>query len=416
MNPNDLHPSALLGIDQDWVAQARALTPLLDAAAPRIDAARALPPDVLDALFKAKMFRMLLPRSQGGAELDLPTFFNVICAIAEGDASAAWSVAQSNGCAMSAAYMAPEAAREVFSDARAVLAWGFPNGRCVAAPVEGGWNITGIWGFGSGSRHATWVGGHCQVLHASGAVVKNADGAAIERTALFPRDAVTITDAGWNVLGLRGTGSDTYTVTDMFVPAQHCIVPRAVGRDQQQPSDAMINVESERRESGALYRFSPTIVYQAGFSAVAYGLARAMLNSFIQLASQKTPSGAPQLLRDNHVIQARVAASEARLASMRAWLMQSLRESWDGCVATGQHAFEHRMTMRLASTYAIRELSQVVRDAYDDAGATAIFESHPFERRLRDMHAVTQQIQSNPMHLQTVGQHYLGMKASTRFV
>ena len=72
--------------------------------------------------------------------------------------------------------------------------------------------------------------------------------------------------------------------------------------------------------------------------------------------------------------------------------------------------------MRLASTYAIGEAARVVEDAYADAGATAIFESNPFERRLRDMHAVTQQIQSNPMHLQTVGQHYLGMQASTRFI
>ena len=416
MNPKDLHPAAVTGLDQDWAAIARALTPQLDAAAARIDAAKALPAGIVDALHDAKMFRLLLPRSQGGAELDLPTFFNVICAIAEGDASAAWSVAQSNGCAMSAAYMAPPAAREVFGDARAVLAWGFPAGRCVVAPVDGGWRATGIWGFGSGSRHATWLGGHCQVLDANCAVLKNAGGQPVERTALFPRDAVTITDAGWNVLGLRGTGSDTYTVKDLFVPTEHCIVARAVGRDQQQAADAVIDIEAERRETGPLYRFSPTIVYQAGFSAVACGLARAMLNSFIKLANQKAPSGAPALLRDNSVIQARVANSEARLAAMRAWLMQSLRESWDGCVATGAHAFEHRMTMRLASTYAIRELRQVVQDAYDDAGATAIFESHPFERRLRDMLAVTQQIQSNPMHLQTVGQHYLGMKASTRFV
>ena len=416
MNPNDLSPAAITGVDQDWLLHARKLTPLLDAAAPRIDAAKALPPEILAALFDAKMFRMLLPRSHGGAELDLPAFFNVICAIAEGDASAAWSVAQSNGCAMSAAYMEPPAARELFADPRAVLSWGFPAGRCVATPVEGGWNVSGTWGFGSGSRHSTWLGGHCQLLDASGAPLKHADGQAVERTALFPRDAVTITDAGWNVLGLRGTGSDTYAVNQLFVPAKYCVVPRAVGRDQQRPADAVIDVESERRETGPLYRFSPTVVYQAGFSAVALGLARAMLNSFIALAGQKTPSGAPSLLRDNSVIQARVAASEARIASMRAWLMQSLRESWDGCVATGQHAFEHRMTMRLASTYAIRELRQVVEDAYDDAGATAIFESHPFERRLRDMHAVTQQIQSNPMHLQTVGQHYLGMKASTRFV
>ena len=416
MNPKDLHPAAVTGLDQDWAAIARALTPQLDAAAARIDAAKALPAGIVDALHDAKMFRLLLPRSQGGAELDLPAFFNVICAIAEGDASAAWSVAQSNGCAMSAAYMAPPAAREVFGDARAVLAWGFPAGRCVVPPVDGGWRVTGIWGFGSGSRHATWLGGHCQVLDANCAVLKNAGGQPVERTALFPRDAVTITDAGWNVLGLRGTGSDTYTVKDLFVPAEHCIVARAVGRDQQQAADAVIDIEAERRETGPLYRFSPTIVYQAGFSAVACGLARAMLDSFIKLANQKAPSGAPALLRDNSVIQARVANSEARLAAMRAWLMQSLRESWDGCVATGAHAFEHRMTMRLASTYAIRELRQVVQDAYDDAGATAIFESHPFERRLRDMLAVTQQIQSNPMHLQTVGQHYLGMKASTRFV
>ena len=416
MNPKDLHTGAIAAIDQDWVAQARRLTALLDAAGPRIDADKCVPPEVLDALHQAQMFRMLLPRSQGGAELDLPTFFQVILALAEGDASVAWSVAQSCACSMSAAYMEPGAAAELFGNPRAVLAWGFPQGPCRAVAVAGGWRVSGTWGFGSGSRHSTWLGGHCQLLDANGAPLKHADGQAVERTALFPRDAVTITDAGWNVLGLRGTGSDTYAVNQLFVPAKYCVVPRAVGRDQQRPADAVIDVESERRETGPLYRFSPTVVYQAGFSAVALGLARAMLNSFIALAGQKTPSGAPSLLRDNSVIQARVAASEARIASMRAWLTQSLRESWDGCVATGQHAFEHRMTMRLASTYAIRELRQVVEDAYDDAGATAIFENHPFERRLRDMHAVTQQIQSNPMHLQTVGQHYLGMKASTRFV
>lgn len=420
MNPNDLPTAASIDPDQlaslDWRAKARALTPLLAAAAPRIDAAKALPADVQDALFDAKMFRMLLPLSQGGAELDLPTFFEVICAIAEGDASAAWSVAQSNGCAMSAAYLAPDAAREVFGNPRAVLSWGYPAGPCQMRPVEGGWSVSGSWGFGSGSRHSTWVGGHCQVQDANGVVQKNAEGVAHERTALIPRAAITLTDAEWAVIGLRGTGSDSYAVKDRFVPASLCIVPRAVGRDQQQAADAVIDVESERREAGTLYRFSPTIVYQAGFSAVAFGIARAMLNSFITLASQKTPSLGNQLLRDNSVIQTRVANSEARLASMRAWLLQSLRESWQRCAATGVHAFDDRVTMRLASTYAIRELRQVAQDAYDDAGATAIFETHPFERRMRDMLAVTQQIQANPLHLQTAGQHYLGMKVSTRFI
>ena len=416
LNPKDLATSAAAGLDQDWVASARALTPLLDAAAPRIDAAKGLPPDILDALFDAKMFRMLLPRSLGGAELDLPTFFEVVQAIAEGDASAAWSVAQSNACAMSAAYMEPAAAHELFADPRAVLSWGFPQGKCTLMPVDGGWKVSGTWGFGSGSRHSTWLGGHCVVVDAKGEVQKHANGQPVERTALFPRSAVTIVDDQWAVLGLRGTGSDTYAVKEWFVPSEFCVVPRAVGRDQQQPPDAVPDVETERREPGTLYRFSPTMMYQAGFSAVAFGIARAILDSFIKLANEKTPSGAPSMLRDSSVIQARVAASEARLASMRVWLAHSIRESWEGCVASGQHGFNDRVTMRLASTFAIREVRQVVQDAYDDAGATAIFEMHPFERRLRDMNAVTQQIQSNPMHLQTVGQHYLGMKVSTRFI
>ena len=416
MNPKDLHSGTVAAINQDWVGAARRLTPLLDAAGPRIDADKCVPPEVLDALHQAQMFRMLLPRSLGGAELDLPTFFQVILALAEGDASVAWSVAQSCACSMSAAYMDPGAAAELFGNPRAVLAWGFPQGPSRAVAVDGGWRVSGTWGFGSGSRHATWLGGHCQVHDADGALRKKADGTAAERTALFPRSAVDIVDGKWNVIGLRGTGSDTYAVTDLFVPAEHCVVPRAVGRDLQRPQDALPDVETERCEAGPLYRFSPTTMYQAGFSAVAQGLARAMLDSFVALASEKTPSGTGVMLRDNPIIQNRVAISTARLAAMHAWLTQSVSESWDTCVATGKHAFEHRMTMRLASTYAIHEAAKVVEDAYADAGATAIFECNPFERRLRDMHAVTQQVQANPMHLQTAGQYYLGMKPSTRFI
>ena len=403
-------------INQDWIAKARALTPILDVAGPRIDANKSLPIEILDALFEAKMFRMLLPRSQGGAELDLPTFFQVMLAIAQGDASAAWSVAQSNGCAFSAAYMEPSAAREVFCSTRAVLAWGFPAGVCAITKVDGGWRASGTWGFGSGSRHASWLGGHSQVCDGNGTPLKNSAGQAIARTVLIPRESVTIVDDEWEVIGLRGTGSDTYAVKDLFVPDRFCIVARGVGRDQQHAADAATGDEPERREQGPLYRFSPTIVYQSGFCAVALGLARAMLDSFVILAQQKTPSGGGPLLRDNALVQEHVAVSQARIASMTAWIMQSLRESWDGCVLTGRHSFDHRATMRLASTYAIREASKVVEQVYSDAGATAIFKSQPFERRLRDMHAVAQQVQANAAHLQTAGQYYLGIKPNARFM
>ena len=396
---------------------ARALIPLLAAAAPRIEEARALPADVLDALHEAGIFRMLLPRSLGGAELDMASFFQAACAIAEGDASAAWCVVQNSGCSMSAAYLSPEAAREIFGSPRSVLAWGFPAGApCLAVPVDGGWKVTGSWGFASGNRHSSWLGGHCQVTDAGGTPLRHAGGGPVERTMLFPRASAAIRDDLWNVIGLRGTGSDSYSVSGLFVPAAHAIVPRATGRDQQQTGDEPTQAEPERREIGTLYKFTGTNVYQCGFAGVALGIARASLDAFIALAKKKAPAASLVPLRDDHWVQSRVSISEARLRSARAWLLLLLREMWDACEASGRISYEHRVQLRLASTYAIHEARQVVEDAYADAGATAIFESNPFERRLRDMHAVSQQLQSSSAHFQTVGQYYLGMTPNVRFI
>ena len=402
MNPTDV-------FSQDWIARARAMTPVLDAAAPRIEAARALPADVLDALHAAKLFRMLLPRSLDGAELDLATFFQVVCALAEGDASTAWCVVQNSGCSLAAAYLASDAARDLFGDSRSVLAWGFPAGaQCRAVAVKGGWKVNGSWGFGSGNRHSSWLGGHCQLAHAAGE--------AGERTMLFPRSSASVQEDSWNVVGLRGTGSDTYSVTDLYVPAEHSIVVRAIGRDQQQGADAPFGVEPERREQGALYRFTATNVYQCGFAAVGLGIARAMLDAFTALAKKKTPPGGQLALRDDHWIQSRIALSEARLGSAHAWLLQILHDMWAQCTASGRIGFENRIRLRLASTYAIHEAREVVETCYADAGATAIFEAGPFERRLRDMHAVAQQIQASAAHYQSVGQHYLGLKPNLRYL
>jgi len=400
---------------QDWIAKARALTPVLAAAAPRIEEARELPGDVLDALHGAKLFRMLLPRSIGGAELDLGSFFQVIGAIAEGDASAAWCMVQNSGCSLSAAYMAPADAKHVFGDARAVLAWGFPAGPCRAVPVAGGWKVTGTWGFGSGNRHSTWLGGHCQLSDESGKLLSDAAGEPVDRTMLFPRSAATIKDDSWNVVGLRGTGSDTYSVSGLFVPAGQAVVARATGRDQV-GVDAGGLTEPERRETGILYRFTATNVYQCGFAAVGLGLARAMLDAFVALAAKKTPQGTSTPLRDSQWIQSRIAISEARLGAARAWILQILRDMRDECTAGGYISFEQRIRLRLAATHAIQQAREVVEASYADAGATAIFESGPFERRLRDMHAVSQQIQASTVHYQSVGQYYLGLTPNLRFI
>jgi len=400
----------------DWVARARALRPLLEAAAPRIEAACALPPDVLDALHAQKMFRMLLPRSLDGGEVEPATFFKAICELAAGDASTAWCIVQNSGCSTSAAYLSTEAAREIFGDPRAVLAWGFPFGQCLAVPVEGGWKVNGTWGFGSGNRHSSWLGGHCVQADAAGVPRKHDDGRPMDRTMLFPRSQATIKGDGWDVIGLRGTGSDTYLVKDLFVPAGHGIVARATGRDQYFPDARPDLVETERREKGILYRFTATNAYQCGFAGVSLGIARATLDAFIALATRKTSASSPVALRDDQWIQSRVATAEAGISSSRAWILQVLRDMWEEAAGKGRISFDQRIKLRLAATYAIHQARDVVETVYADAGATAIFQNNPYERRLRDIHAAAQQVQGSAAHFQSVGQYFLGGKPNLRFI
>src|SRR5579863_51522 len=152
----------------DYFARVRALTPLLAAAVEEIERERQLPPPLVSALKEAGLFRMLLPRDYGGGEVAPPLYAQVIEAIAAIDASTAWCLGQNSGCTMAAAYLAPEVATEIFGgEPHGVLAWGAgPNAR--AATVEGGWRVSGAWGFASGSRHATWLGGNCAIHDASG--------------------------------------------------------------------------------------------------------------------------------------------------------------------------------------------------------------------------------------------------------
>jgi alkylation response protein AidB-like acyl-CoA dehydrogenase len=202
-------------------------------------------------------------------------------------------------------------------------------------------------------------------------------------------------------VGLRGTGSDQYSVDDLFVPAAFC-----VARD-----DA-----SARHQPGLLYNFSSLQLYASGFAAVAMGIGRATIDAFVELARDKIPRGGKRTLRDDNVVQAQVAQSEARLRAARAHLYRALADITDRVAARGHLSLDERMKIRLAATFAIHEAMAIVDTLYHAAGATAIFAANPFERRLRDMHAVAQQLQGRQQHFQTVGQHLLGIAADTAWL
>jgi alkylation response protein AidB-like acyl-CoA dehydrogenase len=219
-----------------------------------------------------------------------------------------------------------------------------------------------------------------------------------------------IRDDLWEVMGLCGTGSDSYSVTNLFVPTEYSVVPRAIARDQQLAEGVRGEPDPERRESGTLYRCSSQAVFQVGLSSVAIGIARAVLDHFIDLAKKKNPSSAIHPLRDDTWIHARIAQADAKISAAQAWLLRLLEGGWEECERSGEISFPTRVKIRTACTYQITESREAVDMIFLEAGATAIFKNNPFERRLRDMHTVSQQVQGNIARMQSVGQYYLGMK------
>jgi alkylation response protein AidB-like acyl-CoA dehydrogenase len=239
------------------------------------------------------------------------------------------------------------------------------------------------------------MGGHVQREEHDGPV---------ERSMLFPRAQAMIT-ADWNVVGLRGTGSDTYEVRELFVPAAFSVVRLRT---------------AERREQGPLYRFNTTHLYAAGFASAALGVARAMLDAFLDQATSKAPRATGRVQRESTAVQREVGRAEGRLGAARAFLHAVLGEAWAEAQAAvesgGEISMDARMRIRLATTFASQEARAVSEFAYAEAGAGAIFEAGPFERRMRDMHAICQQVQAHVTHFETYGAWRMGLPPAPRFV
>jgi alkylation response protein AidB-like acyl-CoA dehydrogenase len=377
----------------DVLAAAVGLAPRIAAAGDAIERERRLPPALVAALAEGGIFRMLVPRSVGGGEAEPATFAQVVETIGAADGSTAWCVSQGAVSATIAAFLPPDVAREIFGQPGAIMAQGVAQ-RPRAIAVPGGFRVTGEWSFGSGCRHATWLNAVSPVYLEDGTPRRLADGAHEGRAMLFPAAEAEIRDT-WKVSGLRGTGSDTYAIEALFIPEERTV---------PQPRDG------HRREPGPLYSFSTGLLFATGFASVALGIARGALDAYEALAGAKQPRAHATVLRESPLEQARVARAEATLRSARAFLHESIAAAWETAARGDELPVEQKVLLRLAATSAIRQAGEVTDTAYHAAGATAVFESNPFERRFRDANAVTQQFQGSEVHFPATGRYFLGLE------
>ena len=208
---------------------------------------------------------------------------------------------------------------------------------------------------------------------------------------LFPTAQANRLD-NWNPVGLRGTASESYTVDEVFVS-------EAFTSTREYPE--------LRREAGPLYAIPQQGLYAVGVAGVATGIARAMLEAFRALAMEKTPRGRPRMATDP-LVQSEYTKAVAKLGAADAFVLASLADVYAGAGETGAISFEERARVRLCCTNAIQSSIEVGNWVQHIAGVSAIFPGSAFERRFRDLHTVSQQIQSRSSHWAAVGEILLG--------
>ena len=208
-----------------------------------------------------RLFRLLLPRAYGGEEVDLVTWFRAMETLATLDASTAWCVGQINGCAATAAALAPDVAREIWGAPDAALSWG-PAANSRADAVEGGHRLAA----NGCSRAAagTPPGSACKPRSTT-ARARPCRRRGGLRTFFVPARSVQLIE-NWNVIGLRATNSGGFKVSGLFVPQGYSV------------SRELSEVQHRQRRSTSSHS---TASLPSASRRVALGIARAMLDAII---------------------------------------------------------------------------------------------------------------------------------------
>lgn len=375
----------------DPVAAAKALRPQIVAARDEIDSLRQLPEDLSDAMAKADLFQLYLPCSMGGPETDPITAFHAVEQVSIADGSAGWLCFVSSGVSMCAGWVPPSLGQELFGNPPNLRIAGSFRPQGTALAIEGGYRVDGRWDFASGILHANWLFFNCRVLDKNGPRLLE-DGSPVSRMMVMPVSQATIHE-NWSVMGLRGTGSNDFSVYDRLIPEERTFV-----------------LFSEPLEPGPLYNPRASMVTTwALLAADALGMARGAMKSFLHLANTHGSPTVPTLLQDRTPVQQAIGEAEAIISCARAYTLDAVGKTWAALCKGKADPGPEILQGRLAVTHAVRESVRAIDLLYHAAGSHAVRKDNDLERQFRDIHSAVQHIGALSSNYQYGGQVLLGL-------
>jgi alkylation response protein AidB-like acyl-CoA dehydrogenase len=379
----------------EWVDRVRDLAPLVEQYRDEGERERRLPQPLFSALRDAGLFSLWVPRNLGGLEVDVETSMRVVEELSLMDGAVGWNVMIAGNTSILWANLAPSVTERMLREHPGhVIAGTVTSGVGQACVVPGGFRVTGRWPFASGCHQADWLVCVCQIIE-NGQPRLAKDGSPQPFTFVLPASDAEILDT-WDTVGMRGTGSHDFQVQDLFVPDGRYFVARTAPSFQP----------------GPLYNTSFYHMWAPNIAAVALGIARAALDLFTELAASKKPSRSTVVLAQRETVQEKVGKAEALLRSSRAFLYETVRQTWP-ILAAGESVPERLTALnRLAASTAVDYANDAVDLVFTMGGTTSVYTKGRLERCFRDVHVVRQHAVVSPNGIIMAGRQFLGLGLS----
>jgi alkylation response protein AidB-like acyl-CoA dehydrogenase len=383
MEIKNAQSAAAAGIRAELIERARGLAPTLRQRAAEAEKLRRMPDATIADFARLELGRVWQPKAYGGHETDLGTGLAVIEETARGCASSAWclSVYQQHNWILA---HFPKAAQDETLGAVADL---FPAAvlapRGTARTVEGGFVVTGVWPFGSGSDHSEWLMFGALVVDETGTEIplgRRVYGvpALNARLCLLPRRDVAI-KGDWNVAGLVATGSHSIGVDSVFVPEHRTLLI----------ADAIDGVApGQKLHRAPLYRSTYYSFLVTALAGPAPGIAQGALDSFLERIHQRVV--APMNIVQSKLIRThrQIAEAGAKIAIARDLLRRNA-EAIDAAAESGRDiSVDERAGMRLNAALAVHISYEAGEIVFQAAGGSALALGSPIQRAMRDLHGM----------------------------
>ncbi|WP_093313970.1 acyl-CoA dehydrogenase family protein [Sphingomonas jatrophae] len=359
------------------------MVPVLKARAKQATAQRRIPDETIAEMQEAGFFRILQPKRWGGYEMNPNVFFEVQKLLAEGCMSTGWVYGVVGGHPYELALFHDQAQVDVWGEDDSVLVSSSYQPVGVVERAEGGFYLSGRWGFSSGSEHCDWV--------LLGAMIPPAEegGPPDMRTFLLPRADYKIEDA-WHTFGLQGTGSQDIVVDRAFVP-EH--------RTHKAVDGFLCRNPGQAENDAPLFRLPWAQIFLRLVSTAALGGAKAAVKGALEITANRVSTNTGKASKADPMVMSAIAKAYSQIDEMELVLQRNVNDMLGHAERGEEVPMEKRTLYRYQSASVVRRCAEMVDDLLPLLGGRAIYMSSPLVQPWLDLNAARAHVANDPNNM-----------------